>query len=264
MTDTSNTFCQGCEQQELYEKRRGFSLLELIVVISVTSLLMGLLMPTLSSVRENAHRVLCGSNQRQQGQALTMYSGDHRNRLPVASVLDQPEPNPGLLAMVRKGTEIEGMLFAEITNHPMPEPLKDSNWDGLGHLYQWHYCDAPEAFYCPSHEGEHTIEECRAEWKAESITKPLYSNYQYIGHKDWRTGRRHSLLKGRELVLLTDGLQTKEDFSHKIGYNELRGDGSVTWIDNVIIRTQLRALPPIDFDAIRDLDDVIYDIFSRK
>ena len=264
MSDTRNTFGQRCELPSFNKKRRGFSLLELIIVISVTSLLMGLLMPTLSSVRENAHRVLCGSNQRQLGQSLTMYSGDNRNSLPVASVLDQPEPNPGLLAMVRNGFDAELMFFADASNNPIPEPLKDSNWDGLGHLYKWHYCSAPESFYCPSHEGEHTIEKCREQWKAKLITEPLYGNYQYAGHKDWRTGRRHTLLKGRELVLLTDGLQTKDDFSHKIGYNELRGDGSVTWIDNVIIRTQLRNLPPVDIETISDLDDVIYEIFSRK
>jgi len=68
--------------------RSGFSLLELIVVISITSLLAGLLMPALSSVRENARRVMCGANQRQIGQALTMFSSDRRNRLPVASMLD--------------------------------------------------------------------------------------------------------------------------------------------------------------------------------
>ena len=263
MTVTNTPSCRTSQRAHSLG-RRGFSLLELIVVISITSLLMGLLMPTLSSVRENAHRVLCGANQRQLGQSLTMYSGDRRNRLPVASVLDQPEPNPGLLAVVRNGVVPTDRLFASISNHAIPEPLDDSNWDGLGHLFKWHYCAAPETFYCPSHEGEHTIEECRAQWEAKTITEPLYSNYQYVGHKDWRTGRRHTLLKGRELVLLTDGLQTKEAYSHGVGYNELRGDGSVAWIDNVIIRTKLRSLPPMDFDGLRELDDVIYEIFSRK
>jgi hypothetical protein len=92
----------------------------------------------------------------------------------------------------------------------------------------------------------------------------LFCNYQYVGHKNWRTGRRNSLLQGSKLILLTDGLRTKEDYSHGVGYNELRGDGSVTWVDNVIVQTSLRMLPPSDFDGIRELDDVIYDIFSRK
>jgi prepilin-type N-terminal cleavage/methylation domain-containing protein len=244
--------------------RRAFSLLELIVVVSITSLLLGLLMPTLTSVRENAHRVLCGSNQHQLGQSLTMYSGDRRNRLPVASVLDQQEPDPSLLSLVRTGSESNHRTFADSMVHSIPEPLDDSHWDGLGRLYKWHYCDSPDTFYCPSHDGDHSIEECRSKWEAERISESLFCNYQYVGHKDWRTGRRNSLLQGSKLILLTDGLRTKEDYSHRVGYNELRGDGSVTWVDNVIVQTSLSMLPPSDFDGIRELDDVIYGIFSRK
>ena len=263
MAPINDTSCPSTTTCSL-SKCRGFSLLELIVVISITSLLMGLLMPTLSSVRENAHRVLCGSNQRQLGQSITMYTGDRRNHLPVASVLDQPDPDPSLLALVRNGVQVNGRLSASLTNHTIPEPLEGSHWDGLGHLFKWHYCAEPKTFYCPSHEGEHTIEECRAKWEANIISEPLFSNYHYVGHKDWRTGNRHSLLKGHKLVLLTDGLRTKAEYSHSVGYNELRGDGSVAWIDNVLIPTKLSSLPPMDFDGLRDLDDVIYDTFSRK
>ena len=69
--------------------KRGFSLLELIVVMSITSLLAGLLLPALSVVREHANRALCGSNQRQLGQALIMYGGSHNESLPIASTLDE-------------------------------------------------------------------------------------------------------------------------------------------------------------------------------
>ena len=241
--------------------RRGFSLLELLVVISITSLLAGLLLPALSSVRENAYRVLCGSNQRQLGQAITMYAGTRRYKLPNASVLDEHEPNPSLLAKLRNGTERRGLLFAGIDGKPVPEPLQDSTWDGLGHLFRWHYCGAPETFYCPSHEGEHTLEECSDMWKADQIYDDLFGNYHYVGHKDWRTGKRHSLLRGEKLILVTDGLRTKSDYSHGVGYNELRGDGSVSWIDDVVVRSKLAASPPLDIDGLRDLDDLIYEIF---
>jgi prepilin-type N-terminal cleavage/methylation domain-containing protein len=262
MTVTSNTTCRSYEKGSPHG-RRGFSLLELIVVISITTLLMGLLMPTLSSVRENARRVICGANQRQFGQALTMYSGDHRNRLPVASILDLPEPDPGQLSLVRSGSVSTGVLFVSGNLRTVPEPLKESDWDGLGRLFQWHYCAAPETFYCPSHEGDHCYEECKDKWESVANDENLYANYQYVGHKDWRTGKRRSLLEGNELVLLTDGMRTKSDYSHGVGYNELRGDGSVSWKDDVIIRTQLLNTPPVDFNGMRDLDDLIYKIFTK-
>ncbi len=243
--------------------RRAFSLIELIVVMSITSLLAGLLLPALSSVREDARRVLCGSNQRQLGQAITMYGGSRRYQLPNASVLDEREPDPSLLAKLRTGVEPQNDSYASgKRGQKIPKPLSDSSWDGLGHLYRWHYCGAPETFYCPSHEGEHTLEECREMWKAEQVEEDLYGNYHYSGHKNWRTGKRHTLLRGEKLILVTDGLRTKSDYSHGIGYNILRGDGSVEWKDDVVIRSKLAALPPTDVDGIRDLDDLIYDIFN--
>jgi len=246
--------------------RRGFSLLELIVVISITSLLAGLLMPALSSVRENARRVMCGANQRQLGQAVTMYSGDRRNRLPVASVLDLPIPDPGLLGLVRNGSEVSYFRApsADATYRTIPEPLVDSSWDGLGHLYKWRYCDTPDTFYCPSHQGMHLLEENRDRWEARTIREPMFGNYHYVGHKDWRTGKRLSLIQGHDLILATDGLLTKSDYSHRVGYNILRGDGSVTWKDDVLIQAQLSQLPPSDLAAMRDLEDLIYELFLDR
>ena len=246
------------------KNRRGFSLLELIVVISITSLLAGLLMPALSSVRENARRVLCGSNQRQLGQAITMYSGDRRNKLPVATVLDSPIPDASNLALVRNGARGTAHdLFISGKSRTVPRPLKDSTWDGLGMLFQWHYCDASETFYCPSHKGEHTHTDCKNKWEEDSIAKPLYANYHYVGHKDWRTGRRRSLLQGKDLVLATDGLMTKSSYSHGVGYNELRGDGSVSWVD-VMIRAELNLEVPDDSMGMQHHDDLIYTVFSRR
>ena len=72
-----------------------------------------------------------------------------------------------------------------------------------------------------------------------------------------------SLLQGNKLVLVTDAMQTKFEFNHGIGYNELRGDGSVSWIDNVIIRTQLSVEAPKDYLEMRNLDDLIYEVFSK-
>lgn len=263
MTNQKRTF-NTTKQRLSSRKRRGFSLLELIVVISITTLLMGLLMPALSSVRENAWRVVCGSNQRQLGQALTMYSADRRNRLPISSVLDLPEPDPTLLSLVRSGMrETSSSSFTISRFRTVPEPLKQSDWDGLGHLYKWHYCGSSESFYCPSHKGNHTHEECMDKWDTKSNDEPLYANYQYVGHKDWRTGATRSLLQGNKLILVTDSMRTKADFNHGIGYNELRGDGSVSWKDNVTVRTQLSSDIPSDFDEMRTLDDLIYDIFSK-
>ena len=242
--------------------KRGFSLLELIVVMSITSLLAGLLLPALSAVREHANRALCGSNQRQLGQALIMYGGSHNESLPIASTLDEFEPNPGELSKLRNAANIQSNYIANGRERRyIPEPLVDKSWDGLGRLYKWHYCGTPETFYCPSHEGEHTLDKCEELWKDDPSDKVLYSNYQYVGHKNWRSGKPISLLRVEKLILVTDGMRTKSDYNHGVGHNELRGDGSVAWEDGYEIRTQLAVLPPVDNVGLRSLDDLIYDLF---
>jgi prepilin-type N-terminal cleavage/methylation domain-containing protein/prepilin-type processing-associated H-X9-DG protein len=61
----------------------GFTLVELLVVISVIGLLMGILLPALNKVRGSANRTYCMSNLRQIGVALRSYLDDNRDIFPL-------------------------------------------------------------------------------------------------------------------------------------------------------------------------------------
>lgn len=74
-------------------KRAGFTLTELIVVVSITALLMAILLPALSGSRQQAKSVLCSSNIKQLLAGLMMYETENRT-LPHA-FYSKPVPPPG-------------------------------------------------------------------------------------------------------------------------------------------------------------------------
>ncbi len=65
-------------------KKQGFTLVELLVVIAIIALLMGILMPALSRVRQLAFRMVCGTNLSGIGKAMLIYANDYDDELPKA------------------------------------------------------------------------------------------------------------------------------------------------------------------------------------
>jgi prepilin-type N-terminal cleavage/methylation domain-containing protein len=65
-------------------KRKGFTLVELLVVIAIIALLMGILMPALSKVRQIAYRLVCGTNLSGIGKAMVLYANEYDDEFPRA------------------------------------------------------------------------------------------------------------------------------------------------------------------------------------
>ncbi len=65
-------------------RRRAFTLIEMLVVISIIALLMGIIVPVLSKVRRNARRLYCAAQLKQIGIAVRTYAEDQDHRIITA------------------------------------------------------------------------------------------------------------------------------------------------------------------------------------
>jgi len=108
-----------------HPRTRGFTLVELLVVIGIIALLISILLPTLGKARESAARTKCLSNLRQVGQSMMLYATDYKGKVPI-------------------GYNRDGWTGYQIY-------VKSGDYYPLqGHLFLAGYMGTPEAFYCPS------------------------------------------------------------------------------------------------------------------
>lgn len=70
--------------------KKGFTLIELIVVVVIIAILMALLLPAMSKMRWQTKKVACVNNLRQIGIALLLYADEHDDGLPLLLVSPSP------------------------------------------------------------------------------------------------------------------------------------------------------------------------------
>ncbi len=63
-------------------RSRAFTLVELLVVVSIIALLISILLPSLTKAREQARTVKCMANQHSQGLAILTYASEYQGVLP--------------------------------------------------------------------------------------------------------------------------------------------------------------------------------------
>jgi hypothetical protein len=190
---------------------------DVLVTMAVVVVLISLLSPSLSSVRETAHQVVCRSNTRQLGLGINQYADAHDDAIPKSVVAGMPWETMTLLLGENQGPN-------------------SNQWDGLGRLHRAEFIQAPKVYYCPSHRGGYPFKEQESLWANEK--GPIVGNFQYRG-QGVMTGTPSNVpnplmtsylskIKPRT-ALVSDGLRTQSDFNHVVGANFLRADLSVGW-----------------------------------
>lgn len=114
--------------------RRAFTIIELLVVIAIIAVLVALLLPALGKARDSARKVKCNSGLHQLSVALTTYTVDARDQLPL--------PNWGPVTAQR------GWLYDETVGPSVGQPFVAED-RRTGSLYP--YFESDDAYRCPSH-----------------------------------------------------------------------------------------------------------------
>ncbi|MFW6058775.1 MAG: prepilin-type N-terminal cleavage/methylation domain-containing protein [Phycisphaeraceae bacterium] len=209
--------------------KHAFTLVELLVVISIIALLMALLLPALREAREVAFRTHCAANLRQLGLGVSEYVGDQNGYVPWRGA-----PHWWVGLSIRRpahGAVTEAMPWARV--------------------YYGHYMPEEEVYFCPAVEivpvhGAHAYDAQRSQ-KRMAQDKYATSTYAYNTRTPFARG-----VNGRADRIYAEGIYIaacgynfgasidRERFStHRggtdgppEGVNILLLDGSVHWMPN--------------------------------
>lgn len=235
------------------KEKTGFTLVELLVVISIIALLLAVLIPALSKARELAKRVVCSNQIKQIGVGVTgyaaKYDGVMLNTMPYAlNTGDLPDSDDEdyhpFVAYRDNGSR-------ELYQYPNGDyvPLR------LGCLYSSKIIEIPKVFYCPSNRIEERMYESYIDpppWGSlpQKINDIIGSENEWVrcGYEYYPvernfprnpftkapkyTARRYERLD-TSIPYVTDVLRTIETMTHKtnntLGVNALFPDGSVVF-----------------------------------
>ncbi len=80
-----------------HQGSKGFTLIELLVVIAIIAILAAILFPVFARAREKARQTTCTSNQRQISASILMWSQDHEETFPSATIWNDVRVDAGAL-----------------------------------------------------------------------------------------------------------------------------------------------------------------------
>ena len=214
----------------------GFTLIELLVVLAVISLLMGILLPALSQVRQQARRAACAGNLHQVGLAIHLYAEAFDDTIPFG-----PEGRP-----------ITGSNFYTVTgNVTSLLSLEDGAPVGLGLLLNSFLSHQSKVLFCPGADQPSEAEEQLARVGTAQAQSDFYYRHASVALLSGTPDKFHIKLsdlgrnsKGHTIAALVSDVQflahqslaafqVKTRTSHKKRVsNILYAEGHVNTVDN--------------------------------
>lgn len=231
-------------------KRQGFTLIELLVVIAIIALLMSIVMPAISAVKERSRRIVCANNLGQMGVGLGVYASEHDDKVPHPF---EPKYN------------FEGWTYTMHTVYTVnldaateSEKIAKGSF-GIGALHEAGILEDGEVFYCPSAPKQdeqgyrYRYDDYRGRFAWPFVSQEVQdlgvgvTNRVRIPYHYYPQGRKAKLLANGRIneytlrasdlngnaIIMTDMLESGQRFSHKGGAgknggaNTMFGDFSV-------------------------------------
>jgi len=142
---------------------RGFTLVELLVVISIIAILLAVLIPSLQKARELAKRTICSNQVKQIGVGMAGYASEYNDKMPwsggnTSGVPDdtKDESTPHLSVIYRTGKGGNDPQYQDSSRkcacgaggvangHGKPRPMR------IACLFEAKLIPDGKVFYCPS------------------------------------------------------------------------------------------------------------------
>ena len=152
----------------------AFSLIELMVVITIISILAAILLPSLARAREQARKVRCANNMKQLGMIFEMFSQENNGKYPPCDPNDhwgEPEldpfvPNPAI-----------GLYYGK--------HLTRNNWIFDMNAIYPDYVEDVAVMVCPA--GMVQLDDGKDAWYADVTFTPEYIDAGIVGGRlaDW-------------------------------------------------------------------------------
>jgi prepilin-type N-terminal cleavage/methylation domain-containing protein/prepilin-type processing-associated H-X9-DG protein len=248
----------GCAvpRRTAHARGRGFTLVELLVVIGIIAVLVSLLLPTLGKAREAAGRTKCLANLRSIGQMVSMYANMYGDQIPVGF----SGPATG-----QKIFQNNYYLSRQSTD---PVPGTKVRYTGLGLLFQAGLLregigGEGTAFYCPAfQDANHQYDvptnpwppsegTCRSSFSSRSsdptsekpvgrrgvmwATSGIHGPMNEVSSVEPTKMMRLTRMKSRAIVSDIISSPTRIPIAHRKGVNVLYADGSAKWVDKSAI-----------------------------